>query len=63
MCCENQRLTLQCSYVNHGGSVMDLFDKFLATLDLTDEAEYELAERMELFAVGIIKEKEVTNNE
>ena len=42
---------------------MDLFDKFLATLDLTAEAEYELAVRMELFAVDIIKEKEVTNNE
>jgi hypothetical protein len=36
----------------------DMFDKFLATLDLNDEAEYEWAERMELFAVGIIKEKQ-----
>ena len=35
-----------------------MFDKFLATLDLNDEAEYEWAERMELFDVGIIKEKQ-----
>ena len=41
----------------------EMFDKFLATLDLTDEAEYAWAERMELFAVGIIKEKEVKNDE
>lgn len=38
----------------------EMFDKFLATLDLTDETEYEWAERMELFAVGIIKEKQET---
>jgi len=41
----------------------DLFDKFLATLDLNEEAGYEWGERMELFAVGIIKEKEVKNDE